>query len=413
MAKKIRLAMIGCGGMARGHLNGYQTLHEKGMRNFEIVACCDLNEAAAAEFADVAEKFQGKRPAVFTGYEELLAAGMANAADLALPHGLHHIIGCACMESGVDVMIEKPIGITCRASRVIAETADKTGRIAATAENIRRSLGQRTIRWALNDRKIIGDVRSFFSQGSCYSPFPTDLPLFQWRIQKLLSGGLMVMDSGAHFVDSMRYFFGDLERAYAEVRLFEPAKFTDAKGKEVVSDCEDTWSAILTFKSGLVGTWSWSNVQKGHDYRTVIYYGSEGSIRDTGDVFHGFQSLGGEVSWGGDKTMSMQDLAVEYLLSLDKDEKDRLFPYGITHGVTLECWDFVDACATGRQPEMNAWEGLKSKAISETVYESAAAGKAIKFDDVLNCKVEKYQGPINRKWGLTRGRKKTTKRSRK
>ncbi len=337
MAKKVRLALIGCGGMARGHLNGYQTLHEKGMRNFQIAACCDLNEAAAAEFADAAEKFQGKRPAVFADYEKLLAAKVANAADIATPHGLHHVVGCACMESGLDVMIEKPIGITCRATRLIAQTADKTGRIAATAENIRRSLGQRVIHWAINTRHIIGQMRSFFSQGSGYSPFPGDAPPFRWRLQKLLSGGLMVMDSGAHFVDSMRYFFGDLERAYAELRLFEPASYTDERGKRIVSDCEDTWTAILTFKSGLVGTWSWSNVQKGHDYRTVIYYGSEGSIRDTGDVFHGFQSLGGEVKWGEGRTMSMQDLAVEFLLSLSSDQKERLFPYGITQGVTLEC----------------------------------------------------------------------------
>jgi len=211
-----------------------------------------------------------------------------------------------------------------------------------------------------------------------------------------------VMDSGAHFVDSMRYFFGDLERAYAELRLYEPAKFTDEKGETVVSDCEDSWSAILTFKSGLVGTWSWSNVQPGHAYRTVVYYGSEGSIRDTGDVFHGFQSLAGEVMFKDGKTMSVSDLAMEFLLGLSPDEKQRLFPYGITNGVYLECWDFVDACARRRRPDVDAWDGLKAKAISETVYESAAAGKAIAYDDVVACKVEKYQGPINRKWGLAK-----------
>jgi len=401
MAQKVRLAIIGCGGIANGHMNGYRTLRQKGMKSFVITACCDIHEANAQAFADTAKEFQRSRPAVFTDYEEMLAAKAADAADICVPHGLHHTVACACLESGVHVMVEKPIGITVRASRAIAETADRTGLIAATAENIRRSLGQRTIRWALNERQLIGAMRSFFSQGACYSPFPADRPLFQWRIQRLLSGGLMVMDSGAHFVDSMRYFFGDLERAYAEASLFEPAAFTNAKGKTVVSDCEDTWSAILTFKSGVVGTWSWSNVQKGHSYRNVIYYGSEGSIKDTGDVFHGFQSLGGEVKWADDKTMSMHDLAIEFLLSLSDDEKERLFPYGITHGMTLECWDFVDAVARGRQPEMDAWEGLKSKAISETVYESAAAGKAIAFDDVVACKVEKYQGPINRKWGLT------------
>ena len=41
-----------------------------------------------------------------------------------------------------------------------------------------------------------------------------------------------------------------------------------------------------------------------------------------------------------------------------------------------------------------------------------AAGKAIRFDDVVACKVEKYQGPINRRWGLTATKKKA-KRGRK
>jgi len=412
MAKKVRLAMIGCGGMAGGHLRGYQTLAEKGMKSFTIVACCDPNVENAETFAETAAGFQRSRPTVYADYEEALAKETITAADICTPHGLHHGIGVACMEAGADVMIEKPIGITVRASRIIAEAADKLGRIAATAENIRRGLGQRAIHWALNDKKLIGDVRSFFSQGSGYHPFPGEAPAFQWRLQKLLSGGLMVMDSGAHFVDSMRYFFGDLERAYAELRLFEPSGFTAPNGKKVVSDCEDTWSAILTFKSGLVGTWSWSNVQPGHEYRNVLYYGSEGSIRDTGDVFHGFQSLGGEVMFKDGKTKSVSDLAIEFLLSLSKDEKDRLFPYGITNGVTLECWDFVDACATRRKPDVDAWDGLKAKAISETVYESAAAGKAIAYDDVVACKVEKYQGPINRRWGIAPSRKKAPKRKR-
>ena len=73
--------------------------------------------------------------------------------------------------------------------------------------------------------------------------------------------------------------------------------------------------------------------------------------------------------------------------------------------MTLECWDFIDACAKRRRPDVDAWDGLKAKAFSETIYESAAAGKAIAYDDVVACKVERYQGPINRKWGLTKARK--------
>ena len=43
---------------------------------------------------------------------------------------------------------------------------------------------------------------------------------------------------------------------------------------------------------------------------------------------------------------------------------------------------------------------LMMKAIAETIYESAACGELVRYEDVLDSKVDAYQREIDRKWGL-------------
>ncbi|MBI4551162.1 MAG: Gfo/Idh/MocA family oxidoreductase [Candidatus Latescibacteria bacterium] len=400
MAEPVRLAMIGCGGMAGGHLRAYQTLKTRGIGNFELAAVCDTVEERARGFARTIREFQGKSPNVYTAVEMMLKQESLTAADIATPHCYHHASALPCLESGVDVIIEKPLGITVKASRKIIETAEQHGRIVATAENIRRYLGQRTIHWVLNERKMIGTPRLFFVQHASWSPSSLSSGAMQWRVQKRMSGGWMVMDSGAHYMDSIRYFFGDVDRVYAEVRAFEPKEYTDASGQTVCGDVEDSWTATLTFKSGLIGTWSWSQAAPGKGFNHVLYYGSEGSIEDTGDVFHGFMSGNPEVQLKEGSVKYLNDLKIEFLLSLDAGRKEQLFPHGITDGVVLECYDFIDAVAHRRRPEVDGWDGLRAKAISEAIYESSWCGQAVSVDEVVAGKVEGYQKDINEYWKL-------------
>jgi predicted dehydrogenase len=77
-----------------------------------------------------------------------------------------------------------------------------------------------------------------------------------------------------------------------------------------------------------------------------------------------------------------------------------LFPYGITGGVTLELWDFVDALAKGRPVEIDVEEGLRSKAVSEAIYESGLSEQVVKVADVLSGKVNAWQRDVDRMWKL-------------
>ena len=96
----------------------------------------------------------------------------------------------------------------------------------------------------------------------------------------------------------------------------------------------------------------------------------------------------------------MSELQEMYLATLSEEEKDALFPYGITGGVTLELWDFIDALSEGRPVEIDVEEGLRSKAVSEAIYESGHSGQVVQVADVLEGKVDAYQRDVDQAWGL-------------
>jgi predicted dehydrogenase len=401
MSKKIlKLAMIGCGGIAQVHLQAYRQIKQKEPAKFEIAAMCDPVIELAKQFADQAAKFQEHKPKVYTSVSEMLANEELDAVDICTPHSEHHVAGIACLDAGVNVMIEKPLGVTIKASKAIIAAGKKNRKIVATAENIRRGLSQRTAHWIINDLKLLGAPRLFFSQQAIWFD-PAAEKKWHWRIDKWLGGGGMVMDSGAHFCDTIRYIYGDPETIYAKVSQLEkwPHKKDD---KVVMDDREDTWAATITFKNGLVAVWSWTMAAPGYAFTNVVHYGSKGCILDHGDAFHGpFGSAEIIVQEGPKKiTTPMVEMQKQYLAKLGEAEKNALFPYGFTDGFVLECYDFLDAIEKKRKPEVDGETGLKAKTICEAIFESAYVGQAVRYEDVLNGKIDGYQRPINEHWGL-------------
>jgi predicted dehydrogenase len=395
--RKLNVALIGCGGMAGGHLRSYLRIKEMEPDLFDLAACCDPVVELAEKFADQAAPAQGSKPRVYTDTAQMLAAEKLDAADICCPHAFHHTNGIACLDAGVNVIIEKPFGITIRASQALIAAAQRNGKIAATAENVRRGLSQRTAHWLLHDRKLIGPPRLFFSQAASWSD-PAPERNWHWRTEKALGGGGMVMDSGAHYCDTLRYLFGDVDSVYARVERLEERPHR--RGNQSVPDeREDTWIATINFASGMTGVWSCSSSAPGHSFTQVVYYGTEGCLLDHGDIFHGPFSSAEVVMKDGSKR-PMSELQEEFLASLPAAGRDRLFPHGWREGVILECYDFLTAIRDGRAPEVDGATGMKAKAIAEAIYESGSTGQVVKMADVLSGQAGSYQREIDERWGL-------------
>ena len=400
MVATIELAVVGCGGISGAHVKGYRDLFERGCREFKVTACCDVNVESAKLRAQEIAAFQGSVPEVFTDVDELVRAKVAQAADVCVPHCFHHTIALTLLGGGMHTMVEKPLGITVQASKKIIEAAQRQGLVLATGENIRRYLTARSCTWAVRDKRIIGNVLLATVQSINRQPFDYGHPALKWRGLKLLTGGGMIMDSGAHFGDMVQVLFGEPDQVYCVLhacddRLIEGAPVVGS----APADVEDTWHAVIRFKSGVTISWTYSRFLYGDPLTFATYYGNQGTMKDLGFAFHPFQGGGQGVLADGTQVSSEQ-IQADYMAHLTADEKERLFPYGSTDGFAIEAWDFANAIATGRRPEMDGDDGLRAKALCESCYESATAGKLVRFEDVLQGRVDAYQKPINDFWRI-------------
>jgi predicted dehydrogenase len=156
----------------------------------------------------------------------------------------------------------------------------------------------------------------------------------------------------------------------------------------VPSDVEDTAICVLSFKNGLIGQFVWTEGAPGKGINYQIYYGSKGSIDGSG------------IQFKDGSTHSMAELSNDFLNALSSDDKERLFPRGITNAGTLGVYDFLDAIRSDREPEVTGWDGFVAQAICDAIYESAYCGQAVKVDDVISGKIGAYQKDINKHWGL-------------
>ncbi|HEX2326467.1 MAG TPA: Gfo/Idh/MocA family oxidoreductase [Chloroflexota bacterium] len=412
--EKIRLGIIGCGGIARGrHLTGLTQLKRAGLDTFEVTALCDTVEQNVALAAEYLREEQGATPERYSSWEDLVARGPVDAVDICLPHGLHHVVGIAALEAGLHVVVEKPYTVTVNTGRELAEAADRTGKVLAVAVPHRRMPGQRAVHWALNEARLIGEPRMFFTTYTQWRPPPGSGGGAQrgaqrggqgrtnWRRDRMMGGGAGVIDSGFHFLDSIRYFYGQPQQVYAELRAFG-AEGPVLRGEDLLRERENSAVVMFSFQNGVTGTWAWSFQTPGKETRNSVIYGSEGSIEDTGyadrfSVYHLYMHIG-ELRQGDGTILSLGEVQGRMRREIGPERTQQLFPNGVTDHFATELWDFLEAIREERQPEVNGWGGLETTALVESIYESAYAGRSVQVAEVLNGQLCGYQRDLDEYW---------------
>ncbi len=404
MSDRIRLAILGTGEIAAAHLEGYKKLVDAGYDRFEIVALCDNSQARRDAFAAKVKELFGWEPAHFEGAEDLAKSGAADAVDNCTPHAFHHTTAIPCLDAGMHVMVEKPCGITIKASNLIMEAAARNGRTVAVSEQVRRGIKARAMKWALTEAKMIGDLRFLLVQSFYLMDFNADVCKghypWQWRLLKQLTGGGMIFDGGAHFADMIYHMFGEVEDVIANVTAFQTPVIDSPELGPKPKDVEDTWFSVIRFKSGLLCNFAWSFSAVGEKAGAQMMYGTLGSARDRGDWMHVFQT-GGDITFADGSNKPYEEIEAEYRAQLDPATKEKLFPLGVEDDMAIECWDFIDAIDKGRKPEIDADDTKRAKSICLALYESSLLGGApVKPADVYSGAVSAYQDPINAYWGI-------------
>ncbi len=189
---KIRLGIIGCGGMAKTHSGGFGYLADK----VEIAATCDIVIERAQEAAEVT----GAKLAV-TDYHELL--DHVDAVLIVLPHDLHFEVAMTCLKAGKHVLVEKPMCNTEEECLELIQTSEEVGKVLMTAYPVRFWPIVLKLKELL-DSKAYGEC----FQLSIWTEQYTRLYDGHWGLSADRLGGGQFFSHGCHYVDLMLWIMG-------------------------------------------------------------------------------------------------------------------------------------------------------------------------------------------------------------
>ena len=134
-SERVRLGVIGVRGRGTELAEGFC----KG-EGAEVVALCDIDDAAFARPLGIVEKLSGKAPRVEKDFRKLLDDKGIDAVVVATPDHWHAILTVMACQAGKDVYVEKPVSHNVVEGRKMVEAARKYGRIVQAGTQ-RRSAG--------------------------------------------------------------------------------------------------------------------------------------------------------------------------------------------------------------------------------------------------------------------------------
>ena len=97
----------------------------------EVVSLCDVDKRMLAEAAELVASRQAskKKPRTFTDYRKMLKQKDLDIVEVATPDHWHALPMIAAVESGVDVWVQKPIGVDIAEGKAMLAAARKHGRV--------------------------------------------------------------------------------------------------------------------------------------------------------------------------------------------------------------------------------------------------------------------------------------------
>ena len=423
----LNIALVGAGGMGMRHATGYIELR-KYFDDVRMVAVCDPHIDSAEAVASVIAESTPESPAVFPSLADAADAVALDAVDIVTSTPAHHVLAIEAMRSGLHVMVEKPMGLTLTACRMMQSVEQETGKVLSISENFRRDPMNRLAK-SLIDSGAIG--KPYFAVDfSISSAHRGVMHSTVWRAKKDQAGGV-VLDAGVHNADLLLHLMGPAVRVYAETDVNDPerimrpmsaqapglaAMYThrrEAGGEDVGDivehDAVDTAFATIRFASGAAGQLIITDASHGYSLGDSVVVGSEGTlyrppsrqgtspriVREDGTSVEGDALLDlvpnfeiddvTSTLWDGERRMSSYDMDFRKI-----DAKI----------LAIEYMDLAGAVADGRSPEVGSTEGMAALALAYGVMESGEANQAVSIDDVLSGAVSRFQDDIDRAAGI-------------
>ncbi|MFE8034761.1 Gfo/Idh/MocA family protein [Thiohalocapsa marina] len=336
--RKIRLAVIGCGRIAKNHFGAI----ERHADDLELVAICDTNAETRAAMATT-HGVPG-----YAHLRDLLTEAKPDIVALCTPSGLHPDQAVLAAEHGVHVMTEKPMATRWQDGVRMVRACDEAGVHLFVVKQNRRNATLQLLKRAVDEKRFgrihLVHLNVFWTRPQAY------YDQAKWRGTWEFDGGAF-MNQASHYVDLLDWLIGPVERVQAMV--------STTRDIEV----EDTGVLNVRWRNGALGSMS----------VTMLTYPKnlEGSITILGEK--------GSVRVGG---VAVNDIQLwEFDEPRDYDEEVKAANYETTSvygfGHPLYYKNVIDVMRGQAEPETDGREGLKSLELLIAAYLSARDGNTV------------------------------------
>ena len=354
MAEKLRIGIIGAGGIAQGcHMKGYSTIPDE----CEMVAVCDVNETTAKA---AAEKFGITK--VYTDHKEMLANEKLDGVSVATPNKFHYQPTLDALNAGVNVLCEKPLAMNAAEAREMCATARDTGKILQVGLQSRFN---GAARW-LKDYIDAGNTGDIY-YGRAQAIRRRGVPGWGVFINKELQGGGPLIDIGVHILDVTLHMMGYPKPVSVLGKTWDtlgknPALYNSwgdyDREKFTV---EDFAVGLIKFENGATVSLEASFMANGPDVWETQLYGTQGGAKLK--------------PGGGNDGIEIYTEQNRQLMNI----KPANVPH-VESDHSAEVQAFVRAIAGGLPSPVPGENGLILNAIFDAIYKSSETGNEEKVD---------------------------------
>ena len=348
---KLRIGVIGVGGISEAHVQGY-----KANPNVEIVAFCDINEKRLKEKG---EKHGVTR--LYTDVNEMVKAEQLDAVSVCTWNCAHAACSIAALNAGINVLCEKPMAMNAAEAEAMMAAAEKSGKLLMVG----------FVRRYGNDMDVLQDFIRAGYFGEFYYAKANYIRRNGnpggWFGDKSRSGGGPLIDLGVHVIDFVRYALGNPRAASVYGATFRKlgnrphiknaeAYASADKSTEDICDVEDMATALIRFENGAVLNVETSFTLNVDDNRgTIELFGEKAGAK-----------IDPELKLMSEANDYMTDVTLKFPTALSFEG---LFQKEINH--------YVD-CLLGKcECRSPAQDGYELMRILDAVYESARTGHEV------------------------------------
>lgn len=344
MVKKtdnIRVALMGCGRIARKHANVIIGMVGSGI---ELVAVCDPDIGRARTFS---EEYS---VAYYASLQSLLAKEDVDVVSVLTPSGMHKDCALEAILAGKYVLVEKPVALRPEhVDELIAAAAAHNVSVYVVKQN-RFNKPIKELSSALHagrfGKLVLGTLRVRWCRRQQY--YDQD----SWRGTWAQDGGVLA-NQAIHHLDLLQWLMGPVDNVFAQ-----------ASTALVDIEAEDTIVATIRFSSGALGVVEATNAARPFD--------TEGSISILGE--NGLVEVGGfaanELKVWNFATEMPQDKSI--IVNSATNPSD---VYGFGHVEVYE--NLIRAMSQKDHLLVDAVEARESIVLLNAIYESANSGRLV------------------------------------